>query len=60
MKMTEENNMGHSTVTVEDVQTLVKKKDDIEEQIKAYYNVLEDVRCYFSFMIWYETSLVES
>ncbi|XP_046872735.1 26S proteasome non-ATPase regulatory subunit 9 [Hypomesus transpacificus] len=42
MKMTEENNMGHSTITVEDVQTLVKKKDEIEEQIKAYYDVLED------------------
>lgn len=61
MKMTEENNMGHSTITVEDVQTLVKKKDEIEEQIKAYYDVLEDVRCYFSVMIWsYETSLVEN
>ena len=59
--MTEENNMGHSTITVEDVQTLVKKKDEIEEQIKAYYDVLEDVRCYFSVMIWsYETSLVEN
>lgn len=25
------------------VKTLMKKKDDIEEQIKAYYDVLEDV-----------------
>lgn len=28
---------------MEDVQSLVKKKDEIEEQIKAYYDVLEDV-----------------
>lgn len=28
---------------MEDVQNLVKKKDEIEEQIKAYYDVLEDV-----------------
>lgn len=39
--MTEENKK--STVTVEDVQNLIKKKDEIEEQIKAYYDVLEDV-----------------
>ncbi|XP_062399613.1 26S proteasome non-ATPase regulatory subunit 9 isoform X1 [Sardina pilchardus] len=40
MKMTEENKK--STITVEVVQNLVKKKDEIEEQIKAYYDVLED------------------
>lgn len=43
MKMTEENNDGNSTITMEDVQSLIKKKDTIEEQIKAYYDVLEDV-----------------
>uniref|UniRef100_A0A8C7NF84 26S proteasome non-ATPase regulatory subunit 9 n=1 Tax=Oncorhynchus mykiss TaxID=8022 RepID=A0A8C7NF84_ONCMY len=42
MKMTEENNDGNSTITMEDVQSLIKKKDTIEEQIKAYYDVLED------------------
>lgn len=26
-----------------DVKNLIKKKDEIEEQIKAYYDVLEDV-----------------
>uniref|UniRef100_A0A8C7CWC4 26S proteasome non-ATPase regulatory subunit 9 n=2 Tax=Oncorhynchus kisutch TaxID=8019 RepID=A0A8C7CWC4_ONCKI len=39
IKMTEENN-GNSTM--EAVQSLIKKKDNIEEQIKAYYDVLED------------------
>ncbi|XP_066510535.1 26S proteasome non-ATPase regulatory subunit 9-like [Hoplias malabaricus] len=43
MKMTEDRNNNDSpTITVEDVQRLVKKKDEIEEQIKAYYEVLED------------------
>ncbi|KAJ8286264.1 hypothetical protein GJAV_G00036430 [Gymnothorax javanicus] len=43
MKMTEENrNDSDSTITIEDVQNLVKKKDSIEEQIKAYYDVLDD------------------
>lgn len=28
---------------MEDVKYLIKKKDNIEEQIKAYYDVLEDV-----------------
>ncbi|XP_064824362.1 26S proteasome non-ATPase regulatory subunit 9-like isoform X2 [Oncorhynchus masou masou] len=42
MKMTEENNDGNSTITMEDVQSLIKKKDTIEEQIKSYYDVLED------------------
>ncbi|XP_063051176.1 26S proteasome non-ATPase regulatory subunit 9 [Engraulis encrasicolus] len=40
MKMTEAKEK--SKLTVEDVQKLVKKKDEIEEQIKAYYDVLED------------------
>ncbi|XP_029365946.1 26S proteasome non-ATPase regulatory subunit 9 isoform X2 [Echeneis naucrates] len=39
MKMTEGN---CSEVTMDDVKNLIKKKDDIEEQIKAYYDVLED------------------
>ncbi|TNN62567.1 26S proteasome non-ATPase regulatory subunit 9 [Liparis tanakae] len=42
MKMTEENSAGKSEITMDDVQNLVKQKDDIEEQIKAYYDVLED------------------
>uniref|UniRef100_A0A3Q3MA64 26S proteasome non-ATPase regulatory subunit 9 n=1 Tax=Labrus bergylta TaxID=56723 RepID=A0A3Q3MA64_9LABR len=31
-----------SEISMKDVRNLVKKKDDIEEQIKAYYDVLED------------------
>lgn len=42
MKMTGENSSGKSEITMDDVKNLVKKKDDIEEQIKAYYDVLED------------------
>ncbi|XP_068461448.1 26S proteasome non-ATPase regulatory subunit 9 [Clinocottus analis] len=42
MKMTEENSAGKSEITMDDVKNLVKQKDDIEEQIKAYYDVLED------------------
>lgn len=42
MKMTEENCSGESEITMDDVKNLVKKKDEIEEQIKAYYDVLED------------------
>lgn len=30
-------------MTMDDVKNLIKRKDDIEEQIKAYYDVLEDV-----------------
>ncbi|XP_066545483.1 26S proteasome non-ATPase regulatory subunit 9 [Amia ocellicauda] len=40
--MTEEKNNKNLGITVEDVQNLIKKKDEIEEQIKAYYDVLED------------------
>lgn len=43
MKMTEENSSGESEITMDDVKNLIKKKDDIEEQIKAYYEVLDDV-----------------
>ncbi|XP_038558874.1 26S proteasome non-ATPase regulatory subunit 9 [Micropterus salmoides] len=42
MKMTEENSSGKWEITMDDVKNLVKKKDEIEEQIKAYYDVLED------------------
>ncbi|XP_035514627.1 26S proteasome non-ATPase regulatory subunit 9 [Morone saxatilis] len=42
MKMTGENSSGKSEITMEDVKNLVKKKDELEEQIKAYYDVLED------------------
>lgn len=40
MKMTEENNAVKPSVT-EDVRLLMKRKDDIEEQIKAYYDMLQ-------------------
>lgn len=43
MKMTGENSSGESEITMDDVKNLIKKKDEIEEQIKAYYDVLEDV-----------------
>ncbi|XP_026199268.1 26S proteasome non-ATPase regulatory subunit 9 [Anabas testudineus] len=43
MKMMKgENCSGNSEITMDDVRNLVKKKDEIEEQIKAYYDVLED------------------
>uniref|UniRef100_UPI003AAA3EDD 26S proteasome non-ATPase regulatory subunit 9 isoform X2 n=1 Tax=Centroberyx gerrardi TaxID=166262 RepID=UPI003AAA3EDD len=42
MKLTEENSDGKSEITMDDVRNLIKKKDEIEEQIKAYYDVLED------------------
>ncbi|KAM7416680.1 hypothetical protein PAMA_018642 [Pampus argenteus] len=42
MRMTGENSSGNTETTMEDVKNLIKKKDDIEEQIKAYYDVLED------------------
>lgn len=41
--MTGENSPEASEITMDDVKTLIKKKDEIEEQIKAYYDVLEDV-----------------
>lgn len=41
--MTGENSSGNSEMTMDDVKNLIKKKDEIEEQIKAYYDVLEDV-----------------
>ncbi|KAJ0019192.1 hypothetical protein NQD34_006761 [Periophthalmus magnuspinnatus] len=42
MKLTEEAACEHSDLTMDDVRNLIKKKDEIEEQIKAYYDVLED------------------
>ncbi|XP_058491690.1 26S proteasome non-ATPase regulatory subunit 9 isoform X2 [Solea solea] len=42
MKMTEGNSPVDLEITMDDVQNLVKKKDNIEEQIQAYYDVLED------------------
>uniref|UniRef100_A0A3Q3XH23 26S proteasome non-ATPase regulatory subunit 9 n=1 Tax=Mola mola TaxID=94237 RepID=A0A3Q3XH23_MOLML len=42
MKMTEENRREVSDVTMDDVKILIKKKDDIEEQIRAYFDVLGD------------------
>lgn len=42
MRLTEESASGNSDLTMEDVQNLIKKKDEMEEQIKAYYDVLED------------------
>ncbi|XP_034728736.1 26S proteasome non-ATPase regulatory subunit 9 [Etheostoma cragini] len=44
MKMTGENNAGYSEITMDDVKDLIKRKDEIEEQIKAYHDVLEDQR----------------
>uniref|UniRef100_A0A671QG69 26S proteasome non-ATPase regulatory subunit 9 n=1 Tax=Sinocyclocheilus anshuiensis TaxID=1608454 RepID=A0A671QG69_9TELE len=41
MKMTEENNAVEPNVTEEDVRVLIKRKDDIEEQIKAYHDMLQ-------------------
>ncbi|KAI2662128.1 14-3-3 protein epsilon [Labeo rohita] len=41
MKMTEENKAVKPSVTEEDVRLLIKRKDDIEEQIKAYYDMLQ-------------------
>lgn len=43
MKMTEENKAVKPSVTEEDVRLLIKRKDDIEEQIKAYYDMLQTV-----------------
>lgn len=43
MKVTMENSPEESEITMDDVRNLIKKKDNIEEQIKAYYEVLEDV-----------------
>ncbi|XP_060106140.1 26S proteasome non-ATPase regulatory subunit 9 [Heteronotia binoei] len=40
--MSQQDPAGSSSVTVSDVQQLLKKKDEIEAQIKAYYEVLED------------------
>lgn len=44
MSFTTENSGLDSEMTMDDVKSLIKRKDDIEEQIKAYYDVLEDVR----------------
>lgn len=44
MKITGEDSSGNSETTMDGVKSLIKKKDDIEEQIKAYYDVLDDVR----------------
>ncbi|XP_061784115.1 26S proteasome non-ATPase regulatory subunit 9 [Nerophis lumbriciformis] len=42
MKMTDQNKPESPEASMEDVRSLIKKKDDIEEQIQAYYDVLED------------------
>lgn len=39
-----ENSPIESEITMDDVRNLIKKKDNIEEKIKAYYEVLEDQR----------------
>ncbi|XP_026071492.1 26S proteasome non-ATPase regulatory subunit 9-like [Carassius auratus] len=41
MKMTEKNNAVGPRVTEDDVRLLMKRKDDIEEQIKAYSDMLK-------------------
>ena len=43
MKMTEENRSEVADITMDDVKILIKRKDDIEEQIRAYFDVLGDV-----------------
>ncbi|XP_061758221.1 26S proteasome non-ATPase regulatory subunit 9 [Nerophis ophidion] len=42
MKMTDQNKPESQEASMEDVRSLIKKKDDIEEQIQAYYEVLEE------------------
>ncbi|KAL8180114.1 UNVERIFIED_CONTAM: 26S proteasome non-ATPase regulatory subunit 9 [Gekko kuhli] len=42
--MSQQDPAASEAVTVSDVQLLLKKKDEIEAQIKAYYEVLEDQR----------------
>ncbi|KAM9810900.1 26S proteasome non-ATPase regulatory subunit 9 [Neosynchiropus ocellatus] len=37
-----ENSTETPEITMEEVRNLIKKKDEIEEQIKAYHDVLED------------------
>ncbi|XP_053727462.1 26S proteasome non-ATPase regulatory subunit 9 [Synchiropus splendidus] len=37
-----ENSTEAPEITMEEVRNLIKKKDEIEEQIKAYHDVLED------------------
>ncbi|ROL42220.1 hypothetical protein DPX16_7897 [Anabarilius grahami] len=39
--MTEVNNAVEPSVTEEDVRLLIKRKEEIEEQIKAYYDMLQ-------------------
>lgn len=41
--MTTENSHLVPEMSMDNVKNLIKRKDDIEEQIKAYYDVLEDV-----------------
>lgn len=43
LSMTTKSSPLESATTMDDVKNLIKRKDDIEEQIKAYYDVLEDV-----------------
>jgi len=43
MKMTEVNNAVEPSVAERDVRLLMKRKDEIEEQIKAYYDMLQTV-----------------
>lgn len=38
-------------MTMDDVKNLIKKKDEIEEQIKAYYDVLEDVSFFSKYSV---------
>lgn len=41
--MTEVNNAVEPSVAEGDVRLLIKRKDEIEEQIKAYYDMLQTV-----------------
>ncbi|XP_072289246.1 26S proteasome non-ATPase regulatory subunit 9 isoform X2 [Eucyclogobius newberryi] len=42
MRLTEEAAGERVDLTMDHVKTLIQKKDEMEEQIKAYYDVLED------------------
>lgn len=46
--MTTKSSPLESEMNMDDVKNLIKRKDDIEEQIKAYYDVLEDVSLLFN------------
>lgn len=50
--MTEVNNAVEPSVTEEDVRLLIKRKEEIEEQIKAYYDMLQAVSSTHRFFLY--------